>query len=218
MNQVAALWQSTIGKKVAMALTGVIMILFLISHTISNDLIFVNPHHLDSYGAWLRSFGPLLWIARAGLLITVVVHIVAASQLTIRARNARPATYDKREYRVATYAARTMRWGGVLLAVFIVFHILHFTTGTFLPGWQEGKVGANVMLGFSSTPVAIFYVIAMLALGLHLSHGVWAAFQTLGINHPAYRGLRRGIAWTLAIVIAGGLATIPIAAMLGLLK
>jgi succinate dehydrogenase / fumarate reductase cytochrome b subunit len=218
MNRLQALWQSTIGKKVAMAVTGVIMILFLISHMISNVLIFKNPEHLDSYARWLRSLGPALWVARAGLLASVLIHIAAAYQLTMLARRARPVGYRKYEKQVATYASRTMRWGGVLLLVFIVFHILHFTTGTFLPGFRDGQVGANVMLGFQSTPVAIFYLAAMIALGLHVSHGIWSTFQTLGLNHPAYNRSRRLFAWGLAILVAGGFATIPAAAILGYLK
>ncbi len=218
MNRLFALWDSTVGKKVAMALTGIVMVLFLISHMISNVLIFRNPEHLDSYAAWLRSLGPALWVARAGLLACVVIHIIAAYQLTMLARAARPVAYSKHEYRVATYASRTMRWGGVLILVFIVFHILHFTTGTFHPDFHPGQVGRKVVEGFAVTPVAVFYLVAMLFLGLHLSHGVWSAFQTIGMNHPAYNRSRRYIAWGLAIAIAGGLATIPAAALLGWLK
>ncbi len=218
MNRLFALWGTTVGKKVAMAVTGIVMILFLVSHMISNVLIFRNPEHLDSYAAWLRSLGPALWVARAGLLACVIIHIIAAYQLTMLARRARPVAYGKHEHQVATYASRTMRWGGVVLLIFIVFHILHFTTGTFLPGWREGTVGANVVLGFQSTPVAIFYLVAMLFLGLHFSHGIWSAFQTLGLNHPSYNRSRRLLAWGLAILVAGGLATIPAAAILGWLK
>ncbi|HEY3934785.1 MAG TPA: succinate dehydrogenase cytochrome b subunit [Gemmatimonadales bacterium] len=218
MNRLFALWDTTVGKKVAMAVTGVVMILFLISHVISNVLIFSNPAHLDSYAAWLRSLGPALWIARAVLLASVLIHIAAAYQLTIRARRARPVEYNRREVQVATYAARTMRWGGVLLAVFIVFHILHFTTGTFHPDFHPGQVGRNVMEGMQVTPVAMFYLVAMLALGLHFSHGIWSAFQTLGFDQPAYRQTRRIVAWGLAILVAGGFATIPAAALLGYLK
>jgi succinate dehydrogenase / fumarate reductase cytochrome b subunit len=218
MNRLFALWGTTVGKKVAMAVTGIVMILFLISHMISNVLIFRNPAHLDSYAAWLRSLGPALWVARAGLLACVLIHIAAAYQLTMRARRARPVSYSRHEYQVATYASRTMRWGGVVLLVFIVFHILHFTTGTFLPGWRGGMVGANVALGFQSKPVAIFYLVSMLFLGLHFSHGIWSAFQTLGLNQPSYNRTRRWIAWGLAIAVAGGLATIPAAALLGYLK
>lgn len=218
MNRLFALWGTTVGKKVAMAATGIILILFLVSHMISNVLIFRNPEHLDSYAAWLRSLGPALWIARGGLLTAVVVHVIAAYQLTLLARRARPVAYARHEYQVATYASRTMRWGGLLLLVFIIFHILHFTTGTFHPDFRPGEVGRNVAIGFQVTPVAVFYVVAMLFLGLHLSHGIWSAFQTLGLNHPSYNRSRRLLAWGLAILVAGGLATIPAAAILGYLK
>ncbi len=218
MNRLFALWGTTVGKKVAMAATGIVMILFLISHMISNVLIFRNPEHLDSYARWLRSLGPALWVARAGLLAAVIIHIMAAYQLTMLARRARPIAYSKHEHQVATYASRTMRWGGVLLLVFIVFHILHFTTGTFHPDFRDGEVGRNVVTGFQVTWVAVFYLVAMLFLGLHFAHGIWSAFQTLGINHPSYNRSRRAIAVTLAIAVAGGLATIPAAAILGWLK
>ena len=218
MNRLFALWGTTVGKKVAMAATGIILILFLVSHMISNVLIFRNPEHLDSYAAWLRSLGPALWIARGGLFAAVVIHVIAAYQLTLLARRARPVAYARREYQVATYASRTMRWGGLLLLVFIIFHILHFTTGTFHPDFRPGEVGRNVAIGFQVTPVAVFYVVAMLFLGLHLSHGIWSAFQTLGLNHPSYNRSRRLLAWGLAILVAGGLATIPAAAILGDLK
>lgn len=215
MNRLFALWETTVGKKVAMAGTGIVMILFLISHMISNVLIFNNPEHLDRYAAWLRSLGPALWIARAGLLAAVGIHVIAASQLTVRARRARPVAYGRHELQVASYASRTMRWGGVLLAVFIVFHLLHLTTGTFHPDFRPGQPGRNVIVGLQVWPVAAFYLLAMLALGLHFSHGVWSAFQTLGLNHPSYNRSRRILAWALAILVAGGFATIPAAAMLG---
>jgi succinate dehydrogenase / fumarate reductase cytochrome b subunit len=218
VNRLFALWGTTVGKKVAMAATGIVLILFLVSHTISNVLIFRNPEHLDSYAAWLRSLGPALWVARVGLLAVVVVHIIAAYQLTVLARRARPVPYSQHEHQVATYASRTMRWGGVLLLVFIAFHILHFTTGTLHPDFRPGEVGHNVVVGFQVTPVAAFYVVAMLFLGLHFSHGIWSAFQTLGLNHPSYNQSRRLLAWGLAILVAGGLATIPAAAILGYLK
>ena len=218
MNRFRALWESTIGKKVVMAATGLIMVLFLISHMISNVLIFSNPAHLDHYAAWLRSLGPLLWAARAGLLAALVLHILAAWQLTRRAHAARPEGYARHERLVTTYAARTMRWGGVLLAVFIVFHILHFTTGTFHPDFHPGEVGRNVIEGMAVKPVAVFYLVAMLALGIHFWHGIWAVFQTLGVDHPAWNRSRRVISIGLAIVVAGGFATIPLAALLGWLR
>ncbi|MEP6589660.1 MAG: succinate dehydrogenase cytochrome b subunit [Gemmatimonadota bacterium] len=217
MNRLLALWQSTIGKKVAMAATGIVLVLFLISHMISNVLVFENPQHLDDYGAWLRSFGPLLWVARAGLLAAVVVHILAAWQLTQLSHAARPTNYNRHTLRVSTYAARTMRWGGVLVLVFIVFHILHLTLGWVHPDFVEGAVSRNLKSGLAVKPVAVFYAVAMVFLGLHLSHGVWSVFQTLGLNHPAWNRGRRVLAIGLAVLVAGGLLTIPLAALLGLL-
>lgn len=218
MNRLLALWGTALGKKVAMALTGIILVGFLVSHMISNVLVFVDPHKLDEYGAWLRSFGPLLWVARLGLLAAAGIHIAAAWQLTMMARAARPAGYGRHELRVSSYAARTMRWGGVLLLVFIVFHILHLTLGTVHPDFHEGEVGRNLITGLQVTPVAVFYVAAMLALGLHFGHGIWSVFQTLGLNHPAWNKVRVGIALVLAVLVAGGLMTIPLAALFGRLS
>lgn len=217
MNRILALWRSTVGKKVAMAITGAMLVIFLISHAISNMLVFVNPQHLDDYGTWLRSFGPLLWVARLGLLAAVSIHIAAAWQLTRLARGARPAEYLRHELATASYAARTMRWGGVLLLVFIVFHLLHLTLGIVHPHFVEGAVSQNLKSGLAVTPVAIFYAVAMISLGLHFGHGIWSAFQTLGYNHPAYNRLRVVIAVSLAVLVAGGLLSIPVAALLGLL-
>ncbi|MES2305879.1 MAG: succinate dehydrogenase cytochrome b subunit [Gemmatimonadota bacterium] len=217
MNRIIALWQTAVGKKVAMAVTGLALVLFLVSHMISNVLVFENPQHLDDYGAWLRSFGPLLWVARLGLLAAVSIHIAAAWQLTQMARAARPADYNRHELRVSSYAARTMRWGGVLLLVFIVFHIFHLTLGTVHPDFVEGAVSQNLKTGLEVKPVAAFYALAMVFLGLHLGHGIWSVFQTLGLNHPAWNKTRKVIAVTLAVLVAGGLLSIPVAALLGLL-
>ncbi|MGH7581690.1 MAG: succinate dehydrogenase cytochrome b subunit [Gemmatimonadales bacterium] len=218
MNRLFALWDTTVGKKVAMAATGFVMILFLISHMVSNVLIFSNPHHLDTYAAWLRSLGPALWVARAVLLACVLIHIAAAYQLTRRARAARPVAYRRHELQVATYAARTMRWGGVLLIAFIIFHLLHLTTGTLHPDFHPGEVGRNVETGLNVTPVAIFYLVSMLALGLHFGHGIWSAAHTLGFSHPAYTAAVRWFSWGLALLVAGGFAAIPAAAILGYWK
>jgi succinate dehydrogenase / fumarate reductase cytochrome b subunit len=223
VNRILALWETTVGKKVAMAATGIILILFLISHMISNVLIFRDPQHLDSYARLLRSLGPLLWVFRAGLLAAVLIHGVAAWQLTRRAHGARPGAYGRHELQVADYAARTMRWGGVLLVVFIVFHLMHFTLGVFSataiqPEFHPGEVGRNVIEGMAVKPVALFYLVAMAALGLHLWHGSWSVFQTLGVSHPAWNRTRKGVAVVLAIAVAGGFAAIPLAALLGWLR
>lgn len=218
MNRLTALWHSAIGKKVVMAVTGLIGLLFLISHVISNLLVFTDPHHLDEWGAFLRSLGPALWLARLGLIAAVVLHVVAAVQLTRMSVAARPTAYAKSERRVATYAARTMRWGGLLLFAFIIFHILHMTWGQFHPSFHEGQVGRNLITGLAVTPVAIFYALAMLALGMHLAHGIWSVFQTLGLNHPAWNRSRMVVGLALAVLIAGGFLAIPLAALFGVLR
>lgn len=217
MNRLVAMWRTVVGKKVVMAITGLVLVVFLISHMVSNVLVFENPQHLDDYGAWLRSFGPLLWVARLGLLGAVVIHIGAAWQLTQISRSARPAGYDRHELRASSYAARTMRWGGVLLFSFIVFHIFHLTLGTVHPDFVDGAVSHNLRTGLAVKPVAVFYLSAMVFLGLHLGHGIWSVFQTLGFNHPAWNRTRTVIAVTLAVLVAGGLLIIPSAALLGLL-
>ncbi len=218
MNRLVALWHTTIGKKVVMAVTGLIGLLFLISHVISNLLVFTDPHHLDEWGAFLRSLGPALWLARFGLLAAVVLHVVAAVQLTRMSQAARPAGYSRHERQVATYAARTMRWGGLLLLVFIIFHIMHLTWGQFHPDFHEGEVGRNLITGLAVKPIAIFYALAMVALGMHFAHGVWSVFQTLGLNHPAWNRSRMVISITLAVLIAGGFLAIPLAALFGVLR
>jgi succinate dehydrogenase / fumarate reductase cytochrome b subunit len=215
LNRLLALWQSTIGKKIAMAVSGILLVLFLLSHMFSNVFVLFDPAKLDAYAEWLRGFGPLLWVLRAGLLAVAVIHVLAAWQLTQRARAARPDGYAEFDPQVASYASRTMRWGGVLILVFLVYHLLHFTFGTVHPDFRAGEVGRNLIVGMQVPAVAVVYLIAMAALGLHLWHGTWSVFQTLGLNHPAWNATRRVIGILLALVIAGGFLTIPLAALFG---
>lgn len=216
MNWIRAFLRSLIGKKIVMAVTGILLVGFLVSHMASNILVFRDPESLDHYAEWLRSFGPLLWVARLGLLALAVVHVVLAVQLTRINRKARPEGYTRLVPSASTWGARTMRVGGFLLLFFIVFHILHFTTGTVHPDFVPGAVGRNLILGFQLQPaVAAFYIVAMLALGLHLSHGVWSFFQTLGLNHPHWNRARQVTAWVLALAIAGGLLVIPAGVLAG---
>jgi succinate dehydrogenase / fumarate reductase cytochrome b subunit len=218
MNALRGLWQSTIGKKVAMAITGLILVGFLVSHMISNIFVLFAPEKLDHYAEWLRGFGPLLWVARAGLLAAVGLHILAAYQLTRMAQVGRRADYSRYERQVSSYASHTMRWGGVLILVFIIFHLLHFTTGTVHPDFRVGEVGRNVITGMASLPVAVFYLVAMIALGAHFWHGLWSVFQTLGLNHPTWNRWRKSIAVGLTVIVAGGFAAIPVAALVGWLR
>jgi len=220
MSRFAAFYRSTIGKKIIMAVSGLIGVAFLISHVVSNLLIFSDPRHLDQYGAMLRSLGPLLWLARIGLIVAVVLHVLMAVQLTARKRAARPVDYQKRSPQTSTWGSRTMFAGGLLLLAFIVFHLLHFTLGAVTPGFtfHEGLPSLNVFEGFRSWPVVAFYVVAMVFLGLHLYHGAWSSFRTMGAAAPSTNPLRRPLAMIVAIAIALGFAIIPLAVRAGLVR
>ena len=225
-NPIAIFWATTIGKKVMMAVTGVIMILFLIAHVLGNLKVFAGPDEMNTYARFLRTvgepelgYGDLLWIVRLVLLTAVTLHIIAAVQLTRISWAARAVKYNDRENVETTVSARLMRWGGLLLAIFIVFHILHFTVGAvgFAPGqYQDLQVFHNVVAGFSLWPVSAFYIIAMAALCLHLDHGIWSMLQTLGWNTVKNQGTLRAISRVIALLIFAGFISVPIGVMTGL--
>jgi succinate dehydrogenase / fumarate reductase cytochrome b subunit len=227
-NGLMALWDSVIGKKIVMAVTGAVLVLFIITHVVGNLKIFGGPDEINTYSRFLRTVaypefgnGEVLWIVRIVLLVCVTLHIVAAAQLTQLNWRARPVGYEKRKDVETTLAARTMRWGGVLLAVFVVFHILHFTLGVvgFQPGqFEHLAVYQNVVAGFSVWPVAIFYIIAMGALCLHLDHGIWSMLQTLGwVTVKNTRGIRM-FSRVLALLIFAGFVSVPISVMAGWIR
>ncbi len=215
MFGITRFWHSTIGKKIVMALTGIIGILFVLGHMTGNLLMFKGQGAMHDYATLLRTSLPLLWGIRLALIAAVVLHAVAAYQLTMLSRAARPDGYTVRKPQVTTFAARTIRWGGVLLLVFIVFHILHFTTGTLHPDFTHLDPYNNVRIGLSNPLVAAFYVLAMAALGLHLFHGSWAVVRTIGIARPSTQPLKRRVALFLAILVTAGFMLIPIGALLG---
>ena len=208
-------WASTIGKKVVMAVTGIVLVGFVVFHMLGNLQVFLGADVFNRYAALLKASEELLWIARSGLIIAAVLHIITAYQVTMINRRARPAGYAKTELQVATWASRTMRWGGVLLAVFIIYHLGHFTTGDFHPAFSPHGAYGNVILGFRSLPVVLFYLVAMVALGLHLFHGAWAGFRTLGLSKPSPQPIHRTIALWIAIGVWAGLSVIPLAVYLG---
>jgi succinate dehydrogenase / fumarate reductase, cytochrome b subunit len=208
-------YRSTIGKKVIMAITGLVMIAFVIGHMLGNLQVFDGPARINAYSALLHGTGELLWLVRAILVAAVILHIDAALSLTRTAHAARPIGYAERNPQVSTVASRTMRWGGVLLAAFIVFHILHLTTGTVHPAFAAGDVYGNVVSGFRVWPVAVFYIVAMVALGLHLYHGTWSSVRTLGVTRPTANPLHRRVALVVALVVAVGFALVPVAVMAG---
>jgi succinate dehydrogenase / fumarate reductase cytochrome b subunit len=213
-------FRSTIGRKVVMAVTGLLLVGFVIGHVAGNLLVFLGPEALNAWSAFLKSSMPVLWIVRLVLLTAVGLHIWAALSLTRLARDSRPVGYARREAQVATRASRLMRVGGFLLLAFIVFHLLHLTVGAIHPGFalSETDVYANVTSAFQVPWVALFYIVAMVALLAHLSHGIWSFFQTMGWNHPRFNAARRVLATVVALVVALGFIAIPAAVLGGMLR
>jgi succinate dehydrogenase / fumarate reductase, cytochrome b subunit len=218
-SRVRLFWDSTIGKKVVMAATGLIMVGFVIAHMLGNLQVFIGRERMNAYAAFLRSTGELLWMARAVLLVAVVLHIVAALQLTRIDQAARTVSYARTEPQASTVASRTMRWGGVALLLFIIFHLLHFTTGTIRPApFSHGDVYANVIGGFRVWWVTAIYVLAMIALALHLYQGTWSSFRTLGLSRPAPDPFKRRAAVVVTVLVWLGFTVVPLAVFAGLVR
>src|SRR5688500_13037446 len=217
MNRALRFYRTAPGKKVVMGITGLIGIGFVLLHMAGNLLAFSGPDALNGYARFLQSTGELLWLLRGILLVAVVLHVIAAWQLTMQNRAARPVGYATREPQVSTWAARTMRLGGALLLVFIVLHIMHFTTGDWRPSgtFTEGDVYSNLILSFRIWWVTLFYVVAMIALGFHLYHGAWSSVRSLGLSQPAPRPLHRRIALGVTLLLWAGFTVVPVAVFAG---
>ena len=226
MSRIASLYQSTIGKKFIAAVTGLILFLFLVGHVAGNLKVFTGSSpdgtpHIDEYAHFLRVMGePILpemaglWLARVVLLASVIIHMVVVIQLAMQSAEARPVNYVKSKKAAASLPALWMLFSGGLIAAFIVFHILHFTTGTIQLGeFEHGQVYANLWNSFTKPIVALAYVGVMIVLGLHLFHGIWSMFQTFGWDNPdRNKGLRMfAIVATAVLVI--GFAAVPLAFM-----
>jgi succinate dehydrogenase / fumarate reductase cytochrome b subunit len=209
---------STLGRKVVMAVTGVVLFGFVISHLLGNLLLYRGREAINAYAVGLRHLGGALWAARFILLISVALHIWAATSLTRSNLRARPRGYARRKDLTASYASRTMVWSGPLVALFIVYHLMHFTFGNAHPHFVEGDVYNNVVRGFSVPWVSVFYILAMFALGLHLYHGAYSMFQSVGANHPRINALRRTFAMVFAVAIVVGNISFPVAVMAGVVR
>lgn len=220
MGRLRRFYASTVGKKVVMAVTGLIGIGFVILHSIGNLLVFRGPAAINSYSHFLKSTGELLWTLRVVLIIAVTLHVIAAVQLTRQSLAARPIGYRKHEAQVSTIASRTMRWGGALLLVFIVLHILHFTTGTLRPAgvFSSQDVYANVVSSFRIWWVSLFYVVAMIALGFHLFHGAWSSVRSIGVSPASPQPLHRRISFAIAILVWAAFTAVPIAVLAGIVR
>jgi succinate dehydrogenase / fumarate reductase cytochrome b subunit len=224
-HRLIAFWHTMIGKKVVMAITGVVFTGFVIAHMFGNLKIFAGPDEINTYSRFLREvgmpelgYGQLLWLVRIVLFVCVSLHITAAVQLTRMSRAARPIGYAAKRDIETTWAARTMRWGGVLLFAFVVFHLLHLTGG--VVGFGQGQfkhlaVYQNVVAAFAVWPIALFYIVAMGALCLHLNHGIWSMLQTLGWNSARNEATLKMISRVIAIVVFLGFTSVPVAVMTG---
>ncbi len=217
-SRLARILGSSIGQKLVMAATGIVLSGFIVGHMAGNLTVFKGAAAINAYGAALRKIPALLWGVRAFLLLSVLLHIWAYLALSIKSWGARPKGYKVAAYKEASLASRTMRWTGPILAAFIIYHLLHLTTGTVHPSFREGDVYHNLVAGLSVTWVAAFYIVAMLCLALHVFHGVWSLFQSLGVSQPRYDSLARRFATIFTIIVVGGFIIIPIAVLAGMLK
>ncbi|MFJ8862277.1 succinate dehydrogenase [Streptomyces sp. NPDC102451] len=219
------LWDSSVGKKTIMAVSGLIMLGYLAVHMLGNLKIFFGSDEFNHYAHWLRTLGEpflhyewALWIVRVVLVVAVVLHAVSAYQLSRRDLRARPTAYVHKKAR-SSYATRTMRYGGIILALFIVWHILDLTTGTVHSGgFQSGHPYQNVLDTFSTWYGNVIYIVAVLALGLHVQHGFWSAAQTLGAGSATRDRVLKTLANLLAAVLTVGFISVPVAVMTGLVS
>ena len=219
MQLVRNFWQSQLGKKVVMAVTGLIGVGFVFGHMVGNLQVFQGPEKINAYSRFLHGTGGALWAARLVLLAAVVLHIAAAVQLTGRRQAARPVAYaGGRQPQVSTLASRTIRWGGVLILIFLVYHILHFTLGTVHGSFVDGDPYHNVAAGFASPLVVVFYELALVAVGLHLYHGIWSSGRSLGVSQPSPHPIRRQLALVLSVIVWAGFAVIPVAVYAGIIR
>lgn len=225
MRRVYSLYSTSVGKKYTMAVSGAIFVLFVIVHMFGNLKVYLGPEAFNHYAEGLRSFGEpflghewFLWVFRVGLVAFLLIHVIAAWQTSRQSWAARGAKYRKQESLVFHYASRTMRWGGVVLLLFVVYHILHLTTGTLHPDFIEGDAYHNFVTGFGSLPVAAAYGVAMIALGLHLYHGTWSAFQTLGLDGPRIKKWREPLALGVALVVVLPNLSFPVAVLTGIIQ
>lgn len=212
--------RSTVGLKYIMALTGVALVGFLVAHLIGNLLIFKGSEALNDYAVGLRKLGPGLWVLRIGLLAAALLHIVSAAKLTMINKRARPIGYAHQATLQVGYAARTMRWSGVIVLAYVFYHLAHFTWGVVDPVGFELVTPAGthdaynmVVRGFSDPRVSAMYIVAQLLTGWHLSHGISSAFQSLGLVNRTYRPLIRAIGPLLGWGLALGFSLIPVAVL-----
>lgn len=218
-------WCSSIGKKILMALSGVALILFLIAHLLGNLEVFAGQEALNAYGAFLRSIPKILWAARIGLVAMFGIHIWTAVKLSLENRAARPVKYADKKSVAATFASRTMLTGGLVVAAFVLYHLAHFTWGLTNPEFDhltdaKGRhdVYTMMIMGFSSIPVTLFYVLAQICLAFHLAHGIGSVVQTFGLTTSKWGVLLRKGGVVFALLLCAGYLSIPLSVLVGWLR
>jgi succinate dehydrogenase cytochrome b subunit len=215
LSHATRFYDASIGKKIVMAVTGVILFGYVLGHLLGNLQIYSpDPEQINRYARFLHSHAILLWAVRGLLFASVVLHITASVQLWLLKRKARPDAYFKKDDVPTSYAARTMMWSGPIIAAFVIFHVLHLTTGDVVPIDPE-NVRANVITGFSNPWIAGFYILAMALLCMHLYHGLWSMFQSVGISHPRYTPIIKKFAAAFAFFVALGNISIPVSVLAG---
>jgi succinate dehydrogenase / fumarate reductase cytochrome b subunit len=215
LNHVYRFYQTTVGKKAIMAVTGLILFSFVIGHLAGNLQVFEGREKMDAYGVFLRSLPAALYAARIVLIISVTLHIVTTVQLARLKQTARPIGYVKKNNAAGSYASRTMYWSGPIIAAFVIYHLAQFTYRVTDTRFIEGRIYDNLVITFQQPYISILYIIAMVLLGFHLSHGFWSMFQSLGIVSPAYSPYIKLLAQALAIIITVGFISIPICVLAG---
>jgi len=212
----------SIGKKALMGVSGLLLLGFVFGHMVGNLKVFQGAESFNNYAEFIREVGypvvphyGFLWIARLGLLALVVTHVVMAIQLAGSSRAARTHRYKKYQWVGDTYASRTMRWGGIIIALFVIYHLLHFTGGQVHSDFIAGDAYHNLVVGFSNPIIVAAYFLAITALCFHLYHGVWSALQTLGVAGERIDRVRRPLASSLAAILWVGFLIVPTAVLAG---
>lgn len=229
VKSILRFYQSSIGKKIIVAVTGLALVLFVIGHMVGNLLVFGGPDALNAYAKKLADLGPLLWLARGGLLVAVVLHIVCTVQLTVANKAARPQPYGVQATRKASRASLTMIFSGLTILVFVIYHLMHYTWGVmnhyydhqnpryYLPNGDH-NVYNMVVDGFGWLPASLFYILAMALLFRHLSHGFASIFQTLGFTTPKSRPVIELTSKAVAFALFAGNTLMPLAILFGYVK
>ena len=224
-NIVTRTWQSSVGKKSVVAVTGIVFLLYVIAHMLGNLKVFFGIQTFDSYSEHLRTLGAeifgyegVLWLIRVVLVASLALHVWATVSLWRRANHARPIGYQHRQKVAGSYTTYTMRWGGVLVGLFIIWHILDLTLGTVNPLPGDSSAYEKLVASFDRPLVAIFYILAVAALGLHIRHGLWSAMQTLGGNSSARQASLKAFAAVVALGITVGFVIVPISVLTGLVR